>query len=456
MMLQISTKTVFQITVCALLAACSLTPSGFDAELKRSDLIGVHYSKLYEQRKIVELPVTPSWKDILQRALLVNGDLEASYFQWQASLAKVSSVSAYPNTNTMIGYSYLFSKSTMKSFDRSSFDIGFDTMQNLSFPSKVIKAGDVAFEDAQSKGQAVTVKKFEIQKEVLSQWATYEALAVKFRIAQEKASLFKLLENSSLAGITGGESQKEAIQVCLKSEEIQNQVAEFNAKLEAARAKLRGLLALDSKTQINLPKVIENRPLKVDDATLINASVSSNPEIASIAHDIEGKRNALELARLQWIPDINPTAMFTGAIEKTLGVSILLPTAIAKIEGEIDEAKASLQSNIAQFRQTKLNKTASFISTLVLLRDLERQIKLYEKTLLPLAKLLINSAEANYSTGIIKVSDLIDANMTFLNLKEMLVDLQTEREKTLAELEEVMGADIEAIQYKTSQEPKRI
>lgn len=432
------------------LAACSLTPKGFDEELKASDVAGVSYDVEIEKRNLPALPAQPTLKDVLHRAFLANGDLESAYFQWREALANVRVESAYPNTNLMLGYSYLFSSENMKAFDRSSFDLGFDPMLNLSFPSKVVKAGEVALEEARAKGKGLTAKKFALQEEILSNWAEYEGLSQKLKLAEEKASLLELSNRSILAEIVGGQSQKDFLTVKLEAGQTRNEVETLKTKLFSVRAMLNGRMALDPSTPLSTPQQVETRPISIDDLTLLKASVANNPELLSLVHEVEGKRYSLELARQQWIPDFNPTAMFTGSIEQSLGVSVVLPTAVAKIRAEVDRAEATFNSNLAALRQATLEKGANFVATLFLVRDLERQINLYNSTLLPIAQQLADSVASSYSTGAVKITDLVEAHLNLLEVKDALVEVQVEKAKSLAKLEALMGIDIETFNKATN------
>src|SRR5258705_11561895 len=127
-----------------ILGGCVLTPSGTKEEQARLQESGRAYVAPFEQRTLPDLPSNPTWQDVLQRAFLANGDLEASYFEWAAAMARIPQVATYPNSNVAPSFSYMFSSDRMKAFDRTTIGVGFDPMENLAFPSKVAKAGKVA------------------------------------------------------------------------------------------------------------------------------------------------------------------------------------------------------------------------------------------------------------------------------------------------------------------------
>src|SRR5439155_18110304 len=106
-----------------------------------------------ESRALPELPDHPSWRDVLHRAFLANGELEAAYFEWQAAVARINQAAAYPNSNVAVGFDYMFSGERMKSWDRTTISAGFDPSLYLALPTKVTKAGEGARDEARAAGQ---------------------------------------------------------------------------------------------------------------------------------------------------------------------------------------------------------------------------------------------------------------------------------------------------------------
>ena len=53
--------------------------------------------------------------------------------------------------------------------------------------------------------------------------------------------------------------------------------------------------------------------MAADDAALIAVAVAQNPELAALAQQVAGRSDAVELARLAYLPDIIPSANITGS-----------------------------------------------------------------------------------------------------------------------------------------------
>src|SRR5215212_10196575 len=85
----------FVLLLPMLITGCVLAPKETRDEQARLDRAGQPYEQ--EQRELPDLPTPATWRDVLERSLLRNGDLEASYFQWRAAMAQIPQNATWPN-----------------------------------------------------------------------------------------------------------------------------------------------------------------------------------------------------------------------------------------------------------------------------------------------------------------------------------------------------------------------
>jgi outer membrane protein TolC len=438
------------LAACALalsgVQGCALRPSGTDPEQSKLSQAGKPFEPVFEERHPPELPSSPTWRDVLQRAFLANGELEVAYFEWKAAVERVDIASAYPNSNVAIGYSYMFSSERMKSFDRQTFTAGFDSSVNLSFPTKVIKKGEIALEEARAAGDRFRGAKFDLQRKVLVAWADYALLAERLRISRDQIALTRMTADAAQARASAGGAQRDLLKTDLSLRTAEDSIKSLEAELSASRSLLNGMLHREPNDPLDPPRTFPAlRPMPVADDLVLAAAVDQNPELSALAHQVQGRTDALELARLQWIPDISPTAMITGGVSQAIGAAFTLPTNIVEIRGGIKEAQAMLRASEATLRQAKRDRSASLIATLVTLRNSERQAELFDTRITPLSERLLTNTRQAYASGAATYNDLLEAQRTLLDAKLMVAQARTMREKQLTELEALMGTDIETL-----------
>jgi outer membrane protein TolC len=188
-----------------------------------------------------------------------------------------------------------------------------------------------------------------------------------------------------------------------------------------------------------------------DDAALLAAGVGASPELKALAFEQTGRRDALERARMEYLPDINPFAAITGDVSQVIGADVMLPTVIPRIKGMVKEARADLRRVDAMARQTRLDRAAEYVAAVYALRNTERQAALFEKQVLPSAQRVLENVRQSYSAGTGGYLDLIEAQRTLLDVRLTIAEAKAAREKHLADLEALAGVDIETIETSTTQ-----
>jgi cobalt-zinc-cadmium efflux system outer membrane protein len=124
---------------------------------------------------------------------------------------------------------------------------------------------------------------------------------------------------------------------------------------------------------------------------------------------------------------------------------VTLPLRLEAIRGGIEQARANLRATQAARTQYERDLAASFVLNLVVLRNDERQISLFEKSILPRTRQTIEVAQVSYAAGKLTFLELLDAQRTYLEVRLTLAELKTEREKALAAIETWSAVDVEAM-----------
>jgi outer membrane protein TolC len=428
-----------------------LAPSGIGLERANLFDAGEPFEPEVANRELPQLSDNPTWRQILNRAFLANGQLEAAYFQWKAALARIDIAASWPNSNVELGFDYLFSSEQMKSWDRTTIFAGFDPAMSLTLPQKARQAGKVALAEARAAGVLFEQMKFDLQRDALVAWFDYLRAAQLERIERDNVALLRLLADTASARVQAGGPQQDLLKAQIELSLAENTLQKLQAERVSLRATVNALIAREPDAPLNPPAELPApRAMPVDDARIIAIAVDKNKELAALAHQVQGRRDALELARMQWIPDFNVTAGFTGTISQFVGASLMLPTNAPAIRGAIEESRATLRAQEAILRQGKLDRAAEVVAALLMARDAARQSDLFEQQVLPRARQTLDAAREAYSAGRAGFIELIEAQRTLLDVRRMIVEARITRENALAELECLICADIETITESTT------
>jgi cobalt-zinc-cadmium efflux system outer membrane protein len=427
-------------------SGCVLAPRATRVERERAAAAGSAYEIDAATRVLPPLPAEAGWRDILERAFLANGELEAAYFEWRAALARVDQAAAYPNTRVALQFQYMFSGENLKAWDRSSFNLGFDPMQSLSFPTKVIAAGRVALDEARAAGERFSAAKFDLQKRVLTAYWELVLIGERVRTQEAHAAVLGLLAETARARLTAGAGQRVLLDAEVARRLAENDLESLRAEVPQRRAELNALMGREAEARLPVPRALPaGREVGAGDAELLAVAVDRNPELAALARMVDGRQDALELARLQYIPDINPFAGFTGSMSQVAGAMLAIPATIPKVRAGIEEARADLRAAAAMLHQTERDRAGTFVATLHALRNSERQAAFLGAEVLPLAENVVTSLRAAYEAGAAGSEGLVESQRMLLDLRLAIAEARVSREQRLADLEALAGVDVETL-----------
>jgi outer membrane protein TolC len=451
-LLRRSTFVAVAVSGALLLAGCVLAPREAKQEEARLDDAGRTYRQPFEKRELPELSAQPTWREVLRRAFLANGELEAAYWEWSMAVSRIQQAGSYPNSPVSLGFEYMFSDESMKSWDRTTLSAGFDAGESLLLPNKVYQSGKVATRDAQAAGERFAAAKFNLQRRVLNAWIDYTLLAEKVRIQKENAGLLKLLNETAAGRVQAGGPQQDLLRTDIEYRMSEDELRTMESELPRMRAMLNALLGRPADAPLPPSLLLsETRAVPADDATLLALGVDANPELKALALETTGRRDALERARMEYLPDINPFAAITGDVTQVVGVDVMLPTVLPRIRGMVKEARANLRRVQAMARQTRLDRSAEYVAAVYALRNSERQAALFEKQILPAAQRVLENVRQAYTAGTGMYLDLIEAQRTLLDVRLTIAEAKAAREKNLADLEALAGVDIETLSKPTTQ-----
>ncbi len=424
------------------LAGCAVHPRGEHEERDRAEAVR---EALALDAEPAPLPEDPGPEDYLRRAFAANAELRARYWEWRAALERIPQEASPPNP--ALSFSYLLGGPSMKAWDRTTLGIQNDPTAMIPLPTKLRTAGERALEEARAAGLRFEATKFRVQASVLTRWVDLALHHEMMRVEDETAALLDLESESASAGLASGKTRMEDLLRARSEADLSRDRARgLHGELATLVAGMNALLARPFDAPIALPPSMpEPRPLPAEDAEVVRLAAERNPELGALAREVAGRQSALEIARQQWIPDFALSFEIMGSATRTVGGMLTLPLRTEAIEGAVEEAKANLRA--AEERKLAVGRdlAASFVLDLFVLRNDERQARLFDEVLLPRARLAAGAAESAYASGAAMIGDLVRARRAVLEAELALAELRAQREKALVAIETSTALDVEAL-----------
>lgn len=421
------------------LASCLLTPDGLDAERDAAREAGARYAEAHAERVLPELPDSATERDLLRRAFLAHGGVEAAWHAWRAALAEVEVASAWPSGMFELEVERAFEGGS-SGFDQTAVVAAFDPL--LEWPSKPELRGAAALADARGARERFRAAALALRADVLSAAARLRAREAEVALRAEQQALYDLQEGLAERAVGTGGLQLDLARIQLEARLGEDMLRRAEAEAERERASLNGLLAREPRAPLALVPDAELRPLSGGEDELLARLAGANPELRELARAIEGGESKVDLARAAYVPDISPRLGFLGSVEQFVGLSVGLPANLAAVRAEIERASADLESLRATARQRQAGLAAEISAEFVLLRDAERAARLYADGIGPLAERFARSAGSAYATGVATQRDWIESHRAALDARLALAQARAAREESLARIEALAGIEI--------------
>ncbi|UCC29934.1 MAG: TolC family protein [Phycisphaerales bacterium] len=432
---------------------------------------------------------TSDLSDYLTYAALNNPGLEAAFNRWRAALMRVPQVGSLPDPR--LTYRYFISEVETRVGPQQQ---AVGLTQTFPWLGKLSLREDVAAEAASAARKLYDAEKLRLFYEVKDAYYEYYYLSRAIAVVMENRDLVRYLEGVARARYkTAAAAQPEVIRAQVELGKLEDNLRALEDLRGPVVARLNAAMNRPIEKDLPEPKVIHEVDIDVTDDQVLRWASRGNPQLAALDHEIAGQRNAIDLAKKDYFPDItlgidytdvgspprmsgpglgNPAALrslsrITGGMSDaidlyTIGrsfqpssrpddagkdvwlvsLSMNLPIRRGKYAAGEREARARYRAAVSTRAQHENTLGAQIKKVLYDFRDAKRKIDLYRDTLIPKARQNLSATEAAYRTGAATFLDLVDAERSLLEFELSYERALANHAQRLARLEMLVGQTI--------------
>ncbi len=375
------------LAVIGTLAGCTIHPAGEREERSLAEKAGQPFEKQFEVRNLPPLPDQPTPDQLVERALLTNASIEQRYWEWLAAIEQIPQ-DGTQSTSLNIAVGTTITKGHT-SWGSTTLMLANDPMTDIKWPSKLDAAAKQTLENAQATGQRFLKAKYELRAKVLGAYYDYALNTELIRLAQANQQLLKTTAATTAARNRAGDAgQQDVLKANNEADMARNGILIMQSQLPAQRAAINALLSRPLDTPLEAPTEMQaSRTLVYEDTEIVDFAAKRNPELLALADEIRGRRDGVRLAKLQYVPDFNLSAGtdLMGIAQSVLGQATIPIFRFEALNAAIAQAEANLRASEAMRRQTSNDLSSQLVSDITAIRDADRQLDLYEHTVLPRA-----------------------------------------------------------------------
>jgi outer membrane protein, heavy metal efflux system len=432
------------VVLLAGLAGCTVHPPGEHEERAAAAQAGRPFEQRIEVRQVPALPENPTADQLVEYAQLSNAELEQHYWEWRSAIEQIPQDGTQTTTlNVAAGTSITHGRA---SWGSSTLALSNDPMTDIHWPGKLDAAARQALENARAAGRRFIKAKYDLRNKVLSAYYDYALNAELIRLERGNRQLLRTTATMTEARNGAGSTDQQALLKARNELDMSgNDLANMESQLPSQRAAINALLSRQANAALPVPTELPGtRPLVQSDSELVDLAAKQNPELVALADEIRGRNEGVKLARLQYVPDFNLSlgTDLMGVTQSLLGQATIPILRYQALNAAVAQAEANLRASEAMRRQAGNDLAAQVVADITSIRDANRQLDLFEHTVLPRVRQVVDVGRSAYETGHSSLLDLLDDQRSLITIERLVANLIINREKHLAELDAIATSDL--------------
>lgn len=392
---------------------------------------------------------------LIQEALQNNSELKAAEKKWDAAKAMIPQAGAW--MDPMLSFEGMSATKDI-GFTKYSFmqkKVGIS--QQFPFPGKLGLKKKMAQYDAQMMGADYQNLKNMLISEV--KMAYYELFSVnktKEITEKNKALLSDIAKLTETKYMVGQGLQPDVLSSHLELSKLDQKLINLKKEETGLQLKLKTLLFRSEKNIPIVPDEVKKTEFVADLEKLRKEALEKNPMLLEQKYLVEQSRASHRLAKKEYFPDFELTLKYgqdqisaevmgkENFIETMVGFN--LPIYFFRKQNKMVEEKADLLSSSQQNLSYQQNKLINDLEDKV--SDLKRNsdlLELFADGILPQAQQSFESTQTAYQVNKVDFQALLSGLMNLYEYEMNYYMTLTEYQKTLAELEVIVGEQVSEI-----------
>ena len=417
--------------VTGLAAGCSSLPSAGETAARRErTAVGAVYRPGDLKPALPVLTARSAPEDYLRYALLNSPTVEAAYYDWFATVEKITAAGTPPDPRLTF----------QLDIQRVITSLMPGLMVDIPGPGKLAAAAESA--TVESRVAYYAFERAVLQAAMVLKRAAYGLTLLDRQLELNRQMLAVLADLEAEAEARNASGQA-TLQDVLRAQIEQERVKATIANLEDARApflaKFKAALGLapDQPEPPVMAIPFPSTPLDLNTNKLLAEALARNPELQGMAAEIRLAETGIKLARLTAVPD------FTAGLEADFKMnpillrpqaSMTLPVWRNRIAADIAAAQAGKHAATARLTAGQIALAVEFADLSYQVRESGRNLNLFQNTLLPKARQALEIARDAYRSGGVDFQTVQENQRMVLEFGLAAAEAREQHDSALAEL----------------------
>lgn len=269
---------------------------------------------------------------------------------------------------------------------------------------------------------------------------------------QDRRSLADIVQIAETLYRTGRVSQQDVLRLQAELSSVDSELLRMRQMQFSAQAELAQTLHISPETPVAALPELPTADLPGDLDRLYQQAVEARPELHAILFEIERDRRRVELAELDYRPDVTfkfgwsemttnraiaPSA--DGIDNLTAGLTMNLPIYRQRLDAGVREAEAQAVATARRYDALK-DETQREVKQLFTRATSQREmLRLFDDSIIPKTEQAFEVALREYQVGEAEFADLIANWRELLRFQITQAELESQFRQSIASLERVIG-----------------
>ncbi len=390
-----------------------------------------------------------SLRALLGEALRSNPEVLAAQKRYEAARQRPRQATGLPETMISLGYA---STGSPRPFAGLGVDpvanAGVMVTQELPYPGKRRLRGAIAEREAEAEFQQYQAAQLSVMARVKTAYqriATgYEVLSILERTSDVVREMLRVTEIRYAAGSAAQQDLFKA----------QTQISALELKMERVRQEIRSmdaemnqLLARQPGRPLGRPASVELADAELSPEDLLRAAQQNAPVLRRERKMIERSELAVNLARKDFYPDYAISGGYFNmgrmADMYELRVDVKLPLfSRGKLRAGVAESTSQLAAARRDYEAAEQDVAYRIRDAVEIAKTSRRLLEMYRYTVIPQARLTLESSLPAYQTGKIEFLALLNNAMAVLEYESSYQEELQSYHLALIRLEELTGEEL--------------
>lgn len=288
----------------------------------------------------------------------------------------------------------------------------------------------------------------QVQKIYYELYYVQQAIAVT---EEEQNLLAEIRDVASARYKAGKTSQQDVLRAELEISDIENRLIQLRQQQKSTRARLAGMLHIAPQTELQALEKLPGSQIVEDLEALQKQAVSARPELHARLAAIDRDRQAVDLALLDYKPDVTVGLTWIGVDNNGLSrvangqdvvmlqAGINLPVYRKRLDAQVHSAEAKAVASARDYDSFRDNTLAQVVDLFAKVQSQRDLLTLFEEDILPRSRQTLEVSSRGYNVGEVDFLQLLDNWQQLLRYELAYRRIDASLRQTMAELERVVG-----------------